>query len=82
MKQKDLPLIFVVVIFSAVVSLVLSNILISSPKNRKTKVEVVNPITSDFKEPDQRYFNAQSIDPTQVIQIGDNNNQQPFTGGH
>ncbi|HSX44035.1 MAG TPA: hypothetical protein VLE69_01940 [Candidatus Saccharimonadales bacterium] len=82
MKQKDLPLIAVAVVFGAVISLVLSNILISSPKNRNTKVEIVNPITSDFKEPDQRYFNAQSIDPTQLIQIGDSNNQQPFTGAH
>lgn len=82
MKQKDLPLIAVAVVFGGVISLVLSNILISSPKNRNTKVEIVNPITSDFKEPDQRYFNAQSIDPTQLIQIGDSNNQQPFTGAH
>ena len=82
MKQKDLPLLLVVIFVSAVFSLVLSKVIISSPKNRKTKVEVVAPITSDFKEPDQKYFNAQSIDPTQQIRIGDNNNQQPFNGSN
>jgi hypothetical protein len=82
MKQKDLPLIILVVGISAIFSFILSNLLISSPKNRKEKVEVVSPITSDFKEPDKQYFNANSVDPTQLIQIGDNNNQQPFTGGH
>lgn len=82
MKQKDLPLILIVVIISAVFSLLLSNFLISAPKNRHTQVEVVSPITSDFKQPDQKYFNAQSIDPTQPIHIGDTTNQQPFNAGH
>jgi ABC-type maltose transport system permease subunit len=82
MKQKDIPLIIIVVIISAVFSFILSNALISSPKNRATKVEIVSPISGDFKQPDQKYFNAQSIDPTKLIQIGDNNNQQPFNGSH
>ncbi len=80
MKQKDLPLIIIVVVVSAIFSFVVSNILFASPKDRKTKVEVVSPITSDFNQPDQKYFNAQSVNPTQLIQIGDSNNQQPFNG--
>lgn len=80
MKKKDLPLIIVVAAVSAVFSLLLSNVLISSPKNRKQQVEVVSPITNDFQQVDQKYFNANSVDPTQLIQIGDNNNQQPFNG--
>ena len=79
MKQKDIVLIIVVVFISAVFSLVVSSVLISSPKNRQQKVEVVDPITSDFKTPDSKYFNANSIDPTKLIQIGDSNNPQPFT---
>ena len=78
MKQKDIFLIGVVVLVSGIVSLLFSSILISSPKNRQTKVEVVDPIASEFQEPDKRYFNPQAIDPTQLIQIGDSNNPQPF----
>ena len=78
MKQKDIFLIIVIVFFSGIISLLFSSILISSPKNRQTKVEVVDPIASDFQEPDKRYFNAQAIDPTQLIKIGDSNNPQPF----
>ena len=78
MKQKDFFLIAVISIISGVVALVFSTVLISSPKNRQAQVEVVDPITSNFKEPDKRYFNAQAIDPTQLIQIGDSNNPQPF----
>ena len=78
MKQKDIALIVVVVFISGIFSLLLSNALFASPKNRQEKVEVVQPITADFQEPDSKYFNAQAIDPTQIIKIGDNNNNQPF----
>lgn len=80
MKQKDIILIMVVVFISGVFSFLLSNYLFASPKNRQEKVEVVEPITADFKIPakDDKYFNIQAIDPTQIIRIGDNNNNQPF----
>jgi hypothetical protein len=80
MKQKDILLIAVVIIISTVVSVLLCNKLISSPKNRHQKVEVVDPISAEFKQPDAKYFNSNSIDPTQTIQIGGNNNPQPFNG--
>lgn len=78
MKQKDIVLVILVIFISGVFSLVLSNYLFASPKNRQEKVEVVEPITAEFKQPDKKYFNAESIDPTQIIKIGDNNNNQPF----
>jgi hypothetical protein len=78
MKQKDIILIIVVVFVSGVISLMLSNKLISSPKNRQEKVEVVVPISAELNKPDQKYFNANSIDPTQIIRIGDSNNSKPF----
>ncbi len=80
MKQKDVILIIVIAFVSAVLSLVLSNIVFTSPKNRHQSVEVVDAITSDFPTPDTKYFNVTSIDPTQLIQIGNNNNQTPFNG--
>lgn len=80
MKQKDIALILVVVIVSGAFSLVLSNYLFSSPKNRQEQVEVVEPISADFKTPssDDKYFNPQAINPTQIITVGDSNNQTPF----
>lgn len=80
MKQKDIATILIVVIISGVFSLILSNYLFASPKNRQEKVEVVEPISAEFNVPkkDDKYFNAQAIDPTLIIKIGDNNNQQPF----
>lgn len=80
MKQKDILLIVVVVIVSVVISVVVSKILITSPKNRQQKVEIVQPISPDFATADPKYFNSNSIDPTQRIQIGNSSNQKPFNG--
>lgn len=78
MKQKDVALILVIVVISAVVSYVLSNMIFATPKNRQQEVEVINPITSNFPAPDSRFFNNNSNDPTQLIQIQQNNNTNPF----
>lgn len=80
MKQKDIALIIVVVAISAVVSFFVSKMIFASPKNRQQNVQVVQPISSDFPSPDPKYFNSKSIDPTQLIQIGNNNNSTPFSG--
>lgn len=78
MKQKDFLLIGVVVIISGIIAIVISNMLISAPKNRQQEVEVVVPISANFNEPDKRYFSPESVNPTQLIQIGDGTNNQPF----
>lgn len=79
MKQKDIILIVIVVIISGTFSFLLSKFLFSTPKDRETQVEVVQAISPDFPQPDPRYFNANSVDPTQNITIGDNQNNQPFS---
>ena len=48
------------------------------PKNRQAKVEVVQKITSDFPQPDTKFFNSGAVNPTQLIQIGQEQNPQPF----
>ena len=80
MKQKDVALIIVIAAVSGVASLLISNTLFASPKNRQQSVEVVDPITASFPTPSSKYFNTSSIDPTQSVQIGNNNNQNPFNG--
>lgn len=78
MKQKDYMLILVAVFFGGIVSFFVSTLIFSSPKSRQTEVEVVEKISPEFNYPDKKYFNDQSINPTKLIQIGDNNNPNPF----
>ena len=58
MKRKDILIIVVIAMISGILSLVLSNLFITAPKNRQEKVEVVELISPEFKRPDSRYFNA------------------------
>jgi len=78
MKQKDFALIGVVVIFSAVFGFIVSNWLFSKPQNREQTAEVVDVITPEFPELPPKYYNSNSINPTQLIQIGNANNPNPF----
>jgi hypothetical protein len=80
MKQKDIALIIVIVFLSGVISFVLSGMLFGKPADRQQTAEVVDVITSDFSLPSDKYFNANSINPTQLIEIGNTNNPNPFAG--
>ena len=82
MKQKDIALIVLVVGVSGFISYFASGFLFASAEDKKQQVEVVQPLTSQFTEPDKKYFNDQSIDPTQLIRIGDSTNQQPFNANN
>lgn len=78
MKQKDIALIIVILFISGIISFFVSKMLFAKPEDRKTQVEVVEAINPKLNSPDARYFNANSINPTQLIQIGNQNNQQPL----
>lgn len=79
MKQKDIALIVIVIVISAIFSVAISRLVFSSPQKRQQKVEVVEPISADFPMPDSHYFNEQSVDPTKLITIGNNTNPNPFS---
>jgi hypothetical protein len=80
MKQKDLALIIIIVFVGGIFSFVVSNRFISSPEHNE-KAAKVTPITAEFEEPDSSYFNDKSINPTQLIQIGNGNNESPLKSG-
>lgn len=78
MKQKDVTLIIIIAFLSAIVSFILSGKLFVTPANRQQPVEVVDVISTQFKLPDSRYFNSNSINPTVNSQLGTDTNQTPF----
>lgn len=78
MKKNDLILIIVIAFISGVLALTISSLTIGSSKNRQQEVEVVDKISADFVQPSKKYFNKDSINPTQIIRIGENTNQTPF----
>lgn len=80
MKQKDIALIILIVAVGGVFSFFVSNKFISSPEHDE-KASKVEAITAEFNEPSATYFNDQSINPTQLIQIGGNGNESPLKSG-
>jgi hypothetical protein len=78
MKQKDIALIAILSIISGVAAFLMSQMFFASTDDKQQKAEVVDVISSEFADPPKQYFNDTSINPTTVIQIGDNNNTNPF----
>ncbi len=77
MKSKDFALIFASVILAVITSVIISKFVFVSHSTGQS-VEVVPIISSNFSQPDSRYFNPSSIDLTQFISIGSNSNTNPF----
>ena len=80
MKSKDIALLAVIGIVSAFISLLFSNMFLSSPEDRVENVEVVEPISAEFNRPPQEYFNESSINPTKTIEIKQDPGSNPFSG--
>jgi hypothetical protein len=82
MKQKDIATIAVFAIIAAVVSFIVANMVFKPPKG-STQVPAVAAIDSSFPDThnDSSYssiFNEKALDPTQPVQIGNQNNDVPF----
>lgn len=79
MKQSDIAMVILVASLTLLVSFVIGGRLINSPNVRTTEVERVVSISADFPVPDTTtIFNEDAINPTQLIQIGNSNTEQPF----
>ena len=80
MKQKDIALIIIIAALSAVISFVVSGKVFVTPNNRQQQVQKTDAINTSFVLPDEKYFNTESINPAQTIQLGSNSNPNPFNG--
>lgn len=80
MKQKDIAILIVVAVVGAIFSFVLSSQVFSTQKTAQ-EVEKIDKIDASFKTPSDRYFNSNSFNPAQRIEIGKDTNQDPFAGG-
>lgn len=77
MRDGDKTLVLVSVVFSGIISLVISNLLLGGAEH-KTVVETMEPLSSVFSEPDPKHFNSSSLNPTREIRIGDDIDGLPF----
>lgn len=78
MKQQDIAILIVVAFISAATSFVLSSKVFSS--KGQIEVESVAPLSAEFVTPNKKYFNAQSVNPSALVEIGNSTNPNPFNG--
>lgn len=83
MKKQTPVLLIGVAVIAAIFAMILSSLIFGSPKKNPSKVPQVAPIQSTFPvvKNDDTYktiFNDKALDPTQLIRIGDQSNNQPF----
>lgn len=74
MKSKDIAIIVLIAGIAGIASYFISSKLFVSSEDKKQQVKKVEVISTDFNSPDKKYFNENSINPTQTITIG---NQPP-----
>ena len=82
MKAKDLALIALFGVLAAVISFIVSGMVFKPPVGSTSVPEVIaiDPKFPDVKN-DSAYntiFNNNALDPTQPVQIGNQNNNIPF----
>jgi len=78
MKQNDIAALILVVAFSLLISWFGLNAIIPEPTAQETEVELVDPISAEFPDPDEDVFADGYLNPTESIKIDKADNQQPF----
>ncbi|MBI2592219.1 hypothetical protein HYW36_01960 [Candidatus Saccharibacteria bacterium] len=84
MNRKDLTALATVAALTGVISLIIASLFFSAPHQQSSKVPVVEPIGTslpDIKnDPAYKYFlNTNALDPAQPVQIGNTQNNAPFS---
>ena len=85
-KRQNLVILIIVGLIAAMISIVVSGTIFGSPQRTPIKIPIVDKISPTFPDVqhDSNYtsfLNNKAIDPTQLIQIGNNQNTNPFQGG-
>ncbi len=80
MKTRDFQVIIIVAIISLALSFWLSGVFFSSESDRSQTVETAEPITADFPDTDDRYFNEDAFNPAKEVEIGRDPASNPFRG--
>lgn len=78
MKPKDFAVVGVAVVLGIILSIIVSNMVFGSGSAHNQQIEIVPSISATLPKPDSQYFNANSLDPTQFISIGNSQNPNPF----
>lgn len=78
MKKNDILIIVAVAIFAGVFSYILAGFVFGGEQKYDLKAPEVQPISAEFKQPSEKFFNSDSLDITKDITVTNNDNTDPF----
>ena len=81
MKKSDWAAIILIVALVGIASYFVVGALMPSPSEDPQSVPIATEITSDIVEPSKEIFNADAINPTVRITIGNQSDERPFNLG-
>ena len=79
MKQKDIAIVLLFAVIGGVISYFTADKIFVSDSISEQKSPVVMPVMFEFKIPDERFFNVDSLNPARDASL-DATNQTPFNG--
>lgn len=84
MKRQDILTFIIIAVITGTISMFISKTIFSSEQKAVNvpQVEPIDPNLAQVKTDPayQAFFNANALDPTQLIQIGNTKNTAPFGG--
>ena len=72
MKNSDIAGITFIASLSVIVAFFIADAVIGRPTDESVRVKTIDPITAEVETPDSSIFNADAINPTVEVVIGDN----------
>ena len=81
MKKSDWALVVLIVAIAGLISYFIANALLPAPNKDPQTVPTATVISSDVVQPSDQIFNANAINPTVQVTIGNQNPSSPFTPG-
>lgn len=80
MKKTDIAILILIVGISLLTAFLVGQALFGGRVAQPVEVETAESISADVTQPDKAIFNAEAINPSVQIQIGQSSNEQPFGG--
>jgi len=78
-KQSDIASLILITAIGFTIAFIIGNAVFNTPESRSTEVEVVNGYNTEIVTPSSDIFNADSINPTEDIEINPSDTDNPFS---
>lgn len=69
MKKTDIAMIIFIAVAGVMISFFIARAILGDASSEPQKVQVIDKITSEIQEPDEKIFNANAINPSVRVEV-------------